>query len=229
MNSNGTNPKKISGPVRGSLLALAGMAVFSVAPAMAQQNPGAQNSSSPSTQPTPGAPNSGAPYSNTTRNSSDSMTGGQGAGTGKSMDKMFVRKALQGGMAEVQLGQLAQQKSSNDEVKQFGQKMVDDHTKLGDDLKPIAEQMNVKVPDAPSKKDQATMAKLQALNGDAFDKAYIKDMVKDHETDQKEFKQEASSTSNPDLKQAATHGEEVITEHLQMIRQIAQKNNVASK
>ena len=220
MNSNCSNPTKLGG----SLLAIASLALFSVVPAMAQQNPGAQNSASPSTQPTPGAPNSGNP---TTRD--PMMTGNQGADTGKSMDKMFVRKALQGGMAEVQLGQLAQQKSSNDDVKQFGQKMVDDHTKLGDDLKPIAEQMNVKIPDAPSKKDQATMAKLQALNGDAFDKAYIKDMVKDHEMDQKEFKQEASSTTNPDLKQAATHGEEVITEHLQMIRQIAQKNNVASK
>jgi putative membrane protein len=96
-------------------------------------------------------------------------------------------------------------------------------------MKPVAEQMGVKVPDSPSSKDKATMAKLQALNGDAFDKAYIKDMVKDHQQDQKEFKQEAQSATNPQLKQVASQGEQVISEHLQMIQQIAQKNNVAAK
>ena len=213
-----SNCKMFTGQVRGSFIALAGVVLLSVAPAVAQQNPGAQNPAVPSAQPTPGTPNSGDPMA------TQSQTG-----NGQMMDKMFARKALQGGMAEVQLGQLALQKSSNDDVKQFAQKMVDDHTKLGDQLKPIAQQMNVKIPDSPSKKDQATMAKLQALNGDAFDKAYIKDMVKDHKMDQQEFKQEAANGTNPDLKQAASQGEQVITEHLQMIEQIASKNNVASK
>ncbi len=218
-----SNCKMFTGQVRGSFIALAGVVLLSVAPAIAQQNPGAQNPAVPSAQPTPGTPNSGDPMA------TQSQSGNGQMGNGQMMDKMFARKALQGGMAEVQLGQLALQKSSNDDVKQFAQKMVDDHTKLGDQLKPIAQQMNVKIPDSPSKKDQATMAKLQALNGDAFDKAYIKDMVKDHKMDQQEFKQEAANGTNPDLKQAASQGEQVITEHLQMIEQIASKNNVASK
>ena len=142
-------------------------------------------------------------------------------------DKMFVTKALEGGMAEVQLGQLAQQKSNNPDVKQFGQRMVDDHTKLGDQMKSVAQQIGVKVPDAPSKKDQAVMAKLQALNGDAFDKAYMKDMVKDHKMDLNEFKTEAANGSNPAVKDAANQGAQVISQHLQMAEQINGKTNGA--
>lgn len=212
----------LSRQVRGNFLVLAGAALFSVAPAMAQMNPGAQQPASPQQQqPVPGSASpSGAAAS------MDQMANASANSTMHSTDKMFVHKALQGGMAEVQLGQLALQKSSNDDVKQFAQKMIDDHTKLGDDMKPVAEQMGVKIPDSLSSKDKGTMTKLQALNGDAFDKAYIKDMVKDHETDQRAFKQEMTSTTDPQLKQVVTHGEEVITEHLQMIKQIAQKNNV---
>ncbi len=140
------------------------------------------------------------------------------------MDKIFVQKALQGGMAEVQLGQLALQKSSSDDVKQFAQRMIDDHSKLGDQMKPIAQQIGVKIPDGPSNKDKAVMMKLQALNGDAFDKAYIKDMVKDHKTDLNEFKTEAQNGSNPAVKNAASQGSQVISQHLQMIEGIAQKS-----
>ena len=67
------------------------------------------------------------------------------------MDKAFVKKALEGSMAEVEMGKLALQKSSDDQVKQFAQRMVDDHSKMVDQLKPVAEQMGVKVPDGPSK------------------------------------------------------------------------------
>ena len=211
-----SNLKMLSRNLRGGIAVVAGVALFGVAPAIAQQNPGAQSPAVPSEQRTPGAPGTGDTMTSQT---SDQQT----------MDKRFVHTALQGGMAEVQLGQLAVQKGSSEDVKQFGQKMVDDHTKLGDQMKQVAEQMNVKVPDSPSKKDQKTMAKLQALNGDAFDKAYIKDMVKDHENDEREFKHEAATASNPALKEAATQGEQVISEHLQMIKQIAQKDNVAAK
>jgi putative membrane protein len=141
-----------------------------------------------------------------------------------SQDKMFVEDALKGGMAEVQLGQLALQKSSNDDVKQFAQKMVDDHTKLGDQMKSVAQQIGVKTPEGPSKKDKALMAKLQALNGNEFDQAYIKDMVKDHKKDLDDFKMEAQNGSNPQVKDAANQGSQVIAQHLEMIQQIAQKN-----
>ena len=175
--------------VRSSLIALAGAALLTVPSAIAQMaHPSSPSPSSPTQQ--QGV--SPLDQANATQDPT---------GTSQMADKAFVHNALEGGMAEVQLGQLALQKSSNDDVKQFAQKMIDDHTKLGDEMKQVAVQMKMKVPDSPSKKDKSSMAKLQALNGDDFDKAYIKDMVKDHQQDLKDFKQEAQNTSNPDLKQ----------------------------
>jgi putative membrane protein len=144
-------------------------------------------------------------------------------------DQAFVRKALEGGAAEVQLGQLAQQKSQSDDVKQFGQKMVEDHTQLGEQMKPVAQQLGVKEPKGPSKKDKELAAKLEGLSGQQFDEAYIQAMVKDHKQDLKEFKFAAQTTQNPNVKQVAQQGVGVISQHLQMIQQIAQSHNVAIK
>ena len=141
-------------------------------------------------------------------------------------DKAFVRKALQGGLAEVQLGQLTLQKSNNDQVKQFAQRMIDDHTKLGEQMKPVAQQLGVSDPNGVSKKDRSTMAKLQALSGPAYDEAYIRDMVKDHKQDLSEFQTEASSGQDQTVKDAANQGSKVIAQHLQMIQQIAKDQNV---
>jgi len=206
-----------------SLALVAGAALLGGSPAMAQMSPSGGQQSAP-TQGAPPMSRPGASPMDQTANGNQDPNG-----TAAMMDKQFVRSALEGGMAEVQMGQLAAQKSSNPDVKEFGQKMVDDHTKLGDQMKQVAAQMNVKVPDSLSSKDKSTIAKLSALNGDAFDKAYIKDMVKDHKKDEKEFKQEAIDASNPTLKNVASQGAQVIGQHLQMIEQIAQKNNVDAK
>jgi putative membrane protein len=154
------------------------------------------------------------------------MNGMNAAGQPSAMDKMFVKRALQGGMAEVQLGQLTLQKSNNDQVKQFAQRMIDDHTRLGDQMKPVAQQLGVSDPNAVSKKDRATMAKLQALSGPAYDEAYIRDMVKDHKQDLSDFQTEASSGQDQMVKDAASQGSKVIALHLQMIEQIAKDQNV---
>jgi putative membrane protein len=140
------------------------------------------------------------------------------------MDKAFVRKAIEGGLAEVQLGQLALQKSQNGDVKQFAQKMVDDHTQMGDQMKIVAVKVDVKPPTSPSKKDKAMIAKLETLSGPDFDKAYIKTMVKDHQQDEKDFKEESQLATIPEVKEAAMAGEHVINSHLQMIEQLAQNN-----
>jgi putative membrane protein len=140
---------------------------------------------------------------------------------------MFVRKAMQGGMAQVQLGQLTLQKTDNDQVKQFAQRMIDDHTRMNDQMKPVAQQLGVDVPAQISKKDRATMAKLQALSGAAYDQAYIKDMVKDHKQDLSDFQMEASSGQDQTVKDAASQGSKVIAQHLQLAQQMAKNQNVA--
>jgi putative membrane protein len=154
------------------------------------------------------------------------MNGLNASGQPSAMDKMFVKKALQGGMAEVQLGQLTLQKSNNDQVKQFAQRMIDDHTKLGEQMKPVAQQLGVSDPNGVSKKDKSTLAKLQALSGPAYDEAYIRDMVKDHKQDLSDFQAEASSGQDQTVKDAANQGSKVIAQHLQMIQQIAKDQNV---
>lgn len=143
-------------------------------------------------------------------------------------ERSFVTKALEGGQAEVQLGQLAQQKSQSNDVKQFAQKMVTDHSQMADKwFKPIAQQLGVSEPKGPSKKDKKEIAKLQGLSGADFDREYITMMLKDHQKDLKDFKDEAQAAQNPNVKQVAEQGSNIIAQHLQMIEQIAKNHNVA--
>jgi putative membrane protein len=104
---------------------------------------------------------------------------------------------------------------------------VEEHTQLCDQMKTIAQQLGVKEPKGPSKKDQQLMAKLEGLSGPQFDEAYIQAMVKDHKQDLKEFRDEAQMALNQNIKQAAQQGAGVISQHLQLIQQIAQNHNVA--
>ena len=157
------------------------------------------------------------------------MAGATSMNSGPAADKAFVKKALEGNEAEIQMGQLALQKSVDDQVKQFAQRMVDDHGKMQEQLKPVAQQMGVKVPDGPSKGQMKKMDKMKSLSGDAFDQAYIKDMVKDHKSDSSDFKLEAQNTQNPQLKQLATDGGQTIDSHLQQIQQIAQAKSTPQK
>src|SRR4051794_5483653 len=97
----------------------------------------------------------------------------------KSADTGFALKAAQGGLAEVKMGQLAQEKASNPDVKAFGQQMVDDHTKANDELKTLAQGQSMNLPADVDAKHQAKYDKLSKLSGADFDKAYVKDMVMD--------------------------------------------------
>jgi putative membrane protein len=141
-------------------------------------------------------------------------------------DKIFLRKAAQGGMAEVKLGQLAAQKASGDDVRAFGQKMVDDHTKLNNVMAPIADSMGVRLPKDLSKEDQAEYDKLNALSGNNFDMEYLSFMVKDHHKDLHEFRQEAASTTDPTLQTAVANATKVIHEHTVMVDKLARDKGV---
>jgi putative membrane protein len=201
-----------------SFMMLSGTAMLAGGLALAQMPAGGAPQQQQQQQtPNPGAAGPGAqtPSAMGQEQQQAGMQGSPGA------DKMFVKDALEGGMMEVQAGQLAVQKASRDDVKQFGQKMVDDHTKLGDNMKQVAQQMGVKVPEGPSKKQQAMLTKLQGLSGSQFDQAYIKMMVKDHKKDLSDFQMEAQNTTSPEVKSAATQGAGVIQQHLQMIEQIS--------
>jgi putative membrane protein len=135
-------------------------------------------------------------------------------------DKQFVKKAAQGGMAEVQLGQLAKEKGSSDAVRQFGQRMVDDHTKANDQLKQLAANKDVQLPSTLDAKDEATKTKLSKLSGEAFDRAYMKDMVTDHTKDVSEFKHESESAKDPDVKNFASETLPTLEDHLKSAKSV---------
>jgi putative membrane protein len=151
----------------------------------------------------------------------------QPAVTQQDKDKMFVRHASEGGLAEVQFGKLAAQKAQDPDVKAFGQKMVDDHSMLNDKMKPIAQNLGVTPASRLNRKDQAEYDKLNGLSGDDFDKEYVADMVADHRKDLREFRQEGSAAADPQLKDAVMDGTKVIAAHNRMIDHLAQKIGVS--
>ncbi len=154
------------------------------------------------------------------------QTDAAGGGGSTAKDKMFLMKASEGGMAEIQMSQLALKKTKNDDVKAIAQKMVDDHTKLMSDMKPFCEKMGVMPPKKLNAKHQQEAARLKAMSGDKFDKEYVTAMVGDHHKDLGEFKAEEQSTSNADLKSTVSQATQVIQQHTEMIDQSAQKMGV---
>ncbi len=200
-------------------LAFAGAAILTGGFALAQGN---MNTPPPNSGSMNGSANSGM------NGSMAAQSGGMpmgGSSAGSMQDKKFAQTAMAGGLTEIQAAQTALQKSNSDDVKKFAQQMIDDHTKLNDQMKPIAAQLGVTAPTSPMPKDQAMLAKMQALSGDAFDKAYLRAMVKDHSKDDKEFAMEASSGQNPDEKAAASEGDQIVKQHLQMAQDLAKAHN----
>ena len=151
-------------------------------------------------------------------------------GTAKSAksDDQFAMKAAQGGMAEVKLGQLAEEKGSNQAVKDFGRRMVQDHTKADNQLKGIASQENISLPSEIDKADQATYDRLSKLSGDAFDRAYARDMVRDHTKDVSEFQKEAKNGQNETIKNFAAQTTPVLQNHLDQAKQMQEAVNRTS-
>lgn len=128
----------------------------------------------------------------------------------------FVQKAAVGGMAEVELGKLAAERASSAEVNQFAQRMVTDHSKANDELKALAQSKNMTLPSALDNKHKGTVDKLAKLNGAAFDRAYMDEMRSDHRKDVSDFRQQAKSGSDPDVKAFAAKALPTLEEHMQM-------------
>jgi len=139
--------------------------------------------------------------------------------TGSSADNSFVMKAAMGGMAEVELGRLAETQASSDAVKQFGRRMVEDHSKANDELSQIATRKGITLPTSLDAKHQATKDRLSKLNGAAFDKAYMDDMVKDHHTDVADFRKESTSGQDSDVKAFAAKTLPTLEEHMRLAEQ----------
>jgi putative membrane protein len=142
-----------------------------------------------------------------------------------SADQQFAKKAAEGGKAEVELGNLAVQKASNDDVKKFGQRMVDDHTKAGQQLQSTASSEGITLPDQPSAKQTAEKEKLSKLSGPAFDKAYMNYEVKDHEHDVADFQKEAKNGKDSAVKEFASSTLPTLQSHLDEAKRVDKELN----
>jgi putative membrane protein len=189
------------------------LAVFALAaaPAMAQSGQSGQGQTmSPQTKP------------------GQAKAGATAKSTSNTADQPFAKEAAIGGMAEVELGNLAKQNAANADVKQFGERMVTDHSKANEELKQWASQKNVTLPSELDAKHKALHDRLSKLNGEAFDKAYMHEMVTDHQKDVAAFRKESTSGKDADLKAWAGKTLPTLEDHLKMAQDTAAKVGAAS-
>ena len=140
----------------------------------------------------------------------------------KSADAKFMMTAAAGGMAEVELGRLAVERASSDAVKQYAQRMIDDHTKANQDLMQVASSKGVTLPAGPDAKHLALMERLRGMTGAAFDSTYIKEAgVKDHQNMEKLFRNETIKGKDADVMAFASRTLPAVQEHLRMAREMS--------
>ena len=134
-----------------------------------------------------------------------------------SADREFAMKAASGGLAEVQAAQLAEQRATSPQIKQFAQRMITDHTAANTELQQIAKQADISLPVQPTGKDAAEGQKLRGVTGSAFDQAYAQGQLQDHRETVELFQKEASSGQDPALKAFAQKTLPILQQHLQMV------------
>lgn len=131
-------------------------------------------------------------------------------------DIVFLNAAAQNGMAEVQQGQLAMQKATTPQVRQFGERLVDDHAKISANLAQIAHAENLPLPGRPSDMEQTQLDGLNVMTGPAFDHTFVSDAVQDHEQAIAMFKNEAEIGQDPALRAFAQSTLPVLQSHLEI-------------
>jgi putative membrane protein len=143
----------------------------------------------------------------------------QGAPNLSGGDRKFLDKAAAHGVAEVEMGKLAQQKGASQQVKDFGARMVQDHGKANDELKTLASAKGMAPAAKPDKEHEKKLASLQDKSGTDFDKAYMKEMVADHKKDVAEFRKQAKSAKDPEVKAFAEKTLPTLEAHLKLAQE----------
>ena len=138
-------------------------------------------------------------------------------------DASFMTTGARGGMAEVQLGQLAQRNSRSAAVRRFGQQMVDDHGRANQQMMTLAQQKQITPPSGIGAEQQQIYDNLARLRGSAFDRAYAQAMVQDHQEDLRAYQDEALNGTDPDVKAFAARHVPILQEHLRMAQRLPQR------
>ncbi|HET9651182.1 MAG TPA: DUF4142 domain-containing protein [Usitatibacter sp.] len=143
---------------------------------------------------------------------------GEPASSLSGTDKRFIEHAMRDGMAEVRMGQLAKDRGLREEVKEFAGRMVNDHAAANDALRSLAASKGVALPSEIDQKDQRAMDKLGKALGPDFDRAYMRDMVRDHRKDLAAFRHEAKHGQDADVRNFAASKVATLEEHLRAAR-----------
>jgi putative membrane protein len=143
----------------------------------------------------------------------------------KSDDQTFVQKANEINLGESRIGELTQKNASNDAIKKFGERMVQDHSQLNKELREIASKKGITLPDQLDQKHQDLMDQLMKLNGANFDRTFAKDMVSGHEKAIEVFEAEVKNGQDPDIKAWAEKSLPTLREHLRLAKAAAKSVN----
>ena len=140
-----------------------------------------------------------------------------------------MTEASTDGQLEVKLGQIATRQGVSEDVKKFGQRMVDDHTKANDQLKQLAQSKGVELPTDIDRSAKREHDKLSKLSGADFDREFMDHMVSDHKKAVKDFQKEAKSAKDPDVKSFASSTLPTLEQHLQLAQQTDAQVRTASR
>ena len=147
-------------------------------------------------------------------------------GAGGSPDLSFYKSLAEGGLAEVQLGQLATEKAADSAVKNFAAMMVKDHSAANDELKSLAASKNISLPQGPGAAARAEKTKLEALSGSSFDKSYLSNQIKAHKSTVALLQKEISSGQDADAKAFAQKVLPTVQSHLSAAEKIADSQGI---
>jgi len=143
-------------------------------------------------------------------------------------DSKFIKDAAAGGLMEVQLGKLAAEKAASPQVKEFGKKMEQDHSKANKELQQLASTKNVQIADKLEGKHKSTYDRLAKLSGERFDREYMKAMIDDHKDDVDNFKKQADKADDADVKKFAAKTLPTLEQHLELAQSTGQQVGAAS-
>ena len=140
----------------------------------------------------------------------------------------FLQHAAEGQQSEIDLGQLALQKAGNEQVKQFGARMIEDHTKARQEVQQLASKGGIQLPNQPGRSHKDIKDQLSKLSGKEFDRTYMTAMLREHAKEMKELEQQSLMEKNPDVRQWAAGAVPVVKEHLTKANTIASSLGIAA-
>ena len=143
-------------------------------------------------------------------------------------DQKFAKEAALGGLVEVELGKLAAQKASRDDIKQFARKMIVDHAQTNELLMQVARKVDITMPAELDSKHQSRVDKLSKLSGEDFDKAYMQDQLKDRQAQVRDFRAESQAGEDPTLKAFASYMLPKLQEDLKLAKSLNKAERIAA-